>query len=175
MTYNTKIQEIYLPVKNYEGLYEVSNLGNIKSLSRIVRHPLSDKLLKERLLKTPTSGNGYLVLNLLKNGKQKTRTVHQLVAEAFLGFVPNGSTLVVNHINFIRSDNRIENLEIVTMRENTNQKHLKSTSKYVGVCWNKTANKWRASIITNRNSKHIGYFTNEYDAHLAYQKALTEI
>ena len=63
MNSKAKVQEIYRTVKGYEGLYEISNLGNIKSLSRIVKHNLGgDKLLKERWLKPVNSCNGYLVM-----------------------------------------------------------------------------------------------------------------
>tara|TARA_R110000796_G_scaffold36110_1_gene92388 strand:- start:8 stop:487 length:480 start_codon:yes stop_codon:yes gene_type:complete len=157
--------EEFKDVIGYEGLYQVSNLGRVKSL----------KFGKERILKTTLNKGDYLQLDLNKDGKRKVRTVHQLVAEAFLGHVPCGHKLIVNHKNFIRHDNRAENLELDTQRNNANQKHLKSSSEYVGVSWHKFNNKWMASIYINGKLKYLGYFTEELEASKAYQKALNEI
>lgn len=105
----------------------------------------------------------------------KTRKVHQLVAESFLNHTKCGYNLVVNHINLNPQDNCVDNLEIVTQRDNANKKHIISTSKYTGVCWSKEKRKWRASINLKYKQSHLGYFNNEYEAHLAYEKALSEI
>ena len=80
--------------------------------------------------------------------------------------------LIVNHINFIRHDNRAENLEIDTNRNNTNQKHLNSSSEYTGVSWNKKYNKWVANIRINGKLKYLGLFACELKAAKAYQDAL---
>lgn len=130
--------EKWKDIVNYEGIYEVSNLGNIKSLSRtILRNGKYPYLSKERILNKAIDANGYNVVSLYKNGKQKTCKVHQLVAQSFLNHFSLGYEVVVNHINFIKTDNKVENLEIVTARENSNLKHIKSSSKYVGVSWDK--------------------------------------
>jgi hypothetical protein len=135
--------EIWKDVFNYQGIYQVSNLGNIKSLNY-------KKTKKEKVLISSVGSNGYLTVKLCKNGIAKTRTIHQLVLESFLNYMPDGTQkLVVNHINFIRRDNRLENLEIVTMRDNGNQKHIKSSSKYTGVTWNKEKKKWRVILKMN--------------------------
>jgi len=158
-------KEIWKDVPDYEGVYQVSNLGNVKSFKR--NNP---KILKACL---DTPGYKYVVLS--KNNKTKNKRVHTLVAEAFLGHVVCGQKLVVNHINFSRIDNRVDNLEIVTNRENTNKKHIKSVSKYVGVTWSKDNAKWRAQIQIGYNKKHLGYFSNEEDAYNAYQAVLKEL
>ncbi|MBO5957127.1 MAG: NUMOD4 motif-containing HNH endonuclease [Bacteroidales bacterium] len=98
--------EIWKDVLGYEGLYKVSNLGRVK---RIWRE-------KERILKLRDNGTGYYRVELCENGKRKGLSVHRLVVEAFLYKIPNGS--VVNHINEIKTDNRLENLEICTIKEN---------------------------------------------------------
>ena len=170
------IQEIWKDIPNYEGYYQVSNLGNVKSLSRIVKNGLGTRTVCGKILKNlVNTTNGYLVVNLSKIGLVKTKQIHQLVAEAFLNHSQKGHKLVVNHKNFNRQDNRLENLEIVTQRENANLKRFKSSSEYVGVNWYKRLNKWVAKIWVNGKKKHLGYFINEYDAHLAYQKALNEL
>lgn len=164
-----KKEEIWKDIIGYEGHYQVSDLGNIKSLER---KSSNGKFIKERILKQTTDNYLYCKVDLYKNGKQVNKKVHQLVAESFLNHVPCGHKLVVNHINFIKTDNRLKNLEIVTQRENANMKHLKSTSKYTGVSWDKQSKKWHSKIYTNNKQKHLGMFANEYDAHLAYQKEL---
>lgn len=167
------IQEIWKDIPNYEGYYQVSNLGNVKSLARFNN---LGKRVKERVLKNlVNTTNGYLVVNLSKIGLVKTKQIHQLVAEAFLNHSKKGHKLVVNHKNFNRQDNRLENLEIITNRENTNKKHKKSKSKYIGVTWHKRVNKWTAQILYKRKNIHLGCFNNEIDAHNAYQNKLKEI
>ena len=170
------IQEIWKDIPNYEGYYQVSNLGNVKSLSRIVKNGWGTRTVCGKILKNlVNTTKGYLVVRLSKIGLVKTKQIHQLVAEAFLNHSQKGHKLVVNHKNFNRQDNRLENLEIVTQRENTNQKHKKSKSKYIGVTWHKRVNKWTAQILYKRKNIHLGCFNNEIDAHNAYQNKLKEI
>ncbi len=167
--------EIWKEVKNHEGIYEVSNLGNIKRLSIKKLNGRYFSVCKEKLLKIQLDKNGYHVVSLSNNKIKKLRKVHQLVAESFLNHKPNGLKLVVNHINFIKNDNRVENLEIVTARVNANKKHIKSSSKYVGVSWHKSKAKWQARIGIKFKRIHLGTFNTEIEAHEAYQKALALI
>lgn len=153
--------EIWKPVKNYPDYY-ISNLGNVKSL----------KLNKIRNLKLSKNNDGYLQVGLSNKGYLKTFHIHKLVAVAFLDHIPCGLKLVINHINFNKTDNRVENLEIVSNRENSNMKHLKSSSKYIGVSWDKQKNKWRSSIYINGKLKYLGHFIEEKDASIAYQNEL---
>lgn len=156
--------EIWKDIIGYEGLYQVSNFGNVKSFW----------FGKETILKQPLC-KGYCQVSLYKDKKTKTIQVHQLVAIHFLNHKPDGFKLVINHIDFNIRNNNVENLEIVTPRQNTNQKHLKSSSKYVGVYWHKQMKKWAACILINKKSKHLGFFKIEYDAHLAYEKELSNL
>lgn len=169
-------EEIWKDIPGYEGLYQVSNLGNVKSLERIVlkngKYPF---LSKGKILKNNNIGKGYLVVFLSKNGNVKMFQIHQLVAIAFLNHIPNGHKIVVDHINNIRSDNRLENLQTITNRENLSKDKKGGTSKYVGVSWNKAMKKWKSQIRINGNRKHLGYFENELDAHNAYQKELKKL
>ena len=166
--------EIWKDILGYEGFYQVSNLGNVKRLSVLKLNGRYYSLCKEKILNTTTS-NGYKQLTLYSNGVKKTRMIHQLVAESFLNHIACGSKLVINHKDFNKLNNCVDNLEIVTTRENSNKKHLKSTSKYVGVYWHKLSCKWASSIYKDRKIKHLGLFDNEYDAHLAYEKALKDL
>ena len=84
--------------------------------------------------------------------------------------------LIIDHINGIRTDNRLPNLQIVTHRENTStcfRKNRKTfTSNYVGVHWNPKLNKWVSQIMVNGERKHLGVFISEIEASDAYQKVL---
>ena len=161
--------EIWKDVIGYDGIYQVSNLGNVKSLNY-------KRSGKEQVLKNgKNKKSGYFFVNLFKNKTIKNRNVHQLVAEAFLNHKPCGMDLVINHKNQIKTDNRVENLEIITQRENTNQKHLKSSSKYTGVSWDKKYNKWRARIRIKEKLKYLGVYDSELEASQAYQNALSNI
>ena len=103
------IFEIWKPVTNYEGLYEVSNLGRVRSLD-------FKRTGKERVLKPGTDTKGYLRVILYKNGEKAIKKVSRLVAEAFIPNPENKPT--VDHINKQRDDDRVENLQWFTYGEN---------------------------------------------------------
>ena len=159
------MQEIWKDIPNYEGMYQVSNLGRVKSLKRS----------KEVVLKLMDDTKGYLCLSLYKDGVKRTRKVHRLVAEAFLGHKPNGMELVVDHIDHNTKNNKVSNLRIVTQRQNSSHLKKKGSSKYTGVYLFKRTGRWAAKIQVNRCEVHLGYFKTEHQAHLAYQKALKEL
>lgn len=170
------MEEIWKDIPEYEGFYQVSNLGRVKSVKRKIKIRAGVYVtLKELFLKPSVDGGGYYQVILNKKSKRKTIKVHKLVSMAFLNHKPCGYKLVVNHIDFNKLNNRLDNLEIVTQRENANLKHIKSTSKYVGVCWNKFRNKWVSYIKINGKLKYLGLFKCELQAHQAYQKALNNI
>ena len=124
-------------------------------------------------LKQRIGTTGYFICELCKHSKAKTFKVHQLVAIAFLNHTPCGFGLVINHINHNPQNNRVDNLEIVTQRENTNQKHLKSTSKYIGVFYDKSRiDKWGAAIYINPTQINLGRFRTEIQAAIIYNTAL---
>ena len=157
--------EIFKDIPNYEGLYQVSNMGNVKSLPH-------KGCFSEKAMKPSTGNHGYFVLTLRKNGKPKTRCVHQLVAEVFLGHVPCGHAIEVDHIDEDKLNNRLDNLQLLSFNEHRGKG---SSSKYTGVSWAKHANKWVAQIVINGKSKYIGLFTNELEASNAYQTALNKL
>lgn len=110
--------ERWKPIKGYEGLYEVSDWGRVKSLKRTHKSKNNSKAtIKEHFLKNSFDGR-YSFVCLYKNNKQKRISVHRLVAEAF---IPNPNNLPqINHINEDKSDNRACNLEFVTPKQNAN-------------------------------------------------------
>jgi NUMOD4 motif. len=108
--------EKWKDIKGYEGLYQVSNMGNIKSLGRYVQDRGNTYYIKEKMKIFHAKANDYGRLQLYKNGKPKNVYAHRLVAEAFLPNTQNKKT--VNHKNGIKTDNRVENLEWATYSEN---------------------------------------------------------
>lgn len=101
-------------ISNFEGLYEVSDTGLVRSLDRRAKR---SAILLGRTLKPWTSHGGYLYVTLCKNGERTRAAVHQLVATAFISPKPSG--LEVNHMDGDKKNNNASNLEYVTRRENT--------------------------------------------------------
>ena len=117
------MEEIWKDIKGYEGLYQVSNLGRVKSLKRKVyagRNRL--RWQHERIMSNNKSnGNGYLVVNLNKESKDKNKYIHRLVAQAF---IPNPNHyLYVNHKDENRKNNKVDNLEWCTALYNNTYKN----------------------------------------------------
>lgn len=117
------MNEIWRDIKGYEGLYQVSNLGNVKSLKRVVPHKVNgSRTIPEKILKLSSDGSGYLYVSLSKDGKKKNPKVHRLVAESF---IPNPNNLPqVNHIDEDKSNNRVDNLEWITSLDNLNHSNV---------------------------------------------------
>lgn len=115
------MEEKWEPIKNYEGLYEISNFGNVKILARVYTkyNYLTGRYnvikVKEKITQG-TLNKGYRRICLTKNKIEKNKHIHQLVAEAF---IPNPNNYkYVNHINGVKTDNRVENLEWCTLYQN---------------------------------------------------------
>jgi len=116
--------EIWKDIKDYEGIYQISNLGNVKSLIRKTSGTNTSKVV---FLKLFLSKNGYLRCVLSKKGKIKKMLIHRLIADHFIKNTLNKKC--VNHINGIRTDNRIENLEWATHSENSTHGYRKNKRK----------------------------------------------
>ena len=157
------MEEQWKDIKGSEGLYQISNLGRVKSLW----------FGKERIMKQHKNKKGYLRISLIFNKKQYNKRVSCLVWDAF---GDKKRDVHVDHIDENKENNRIGNLQLLTCRENNTKRCLntKSSSKYVGV--HLQDNKyWVAQISINNKTEYIGLFKNEHDAHLAYQNKLSTL
>jgi len=141
-------------VLGFEGIYAVDEHGSVWSF----------KWGNFRKLKPGIDRDGYHIVNLCKDGKQKTHKVHRLIAQAYLKDYSND--LQVDHINGDRINNKLENLRMVTQ-----QKNQWNQTKAKGYTWNKNAGKWQAQIKVNGKVKNLGLFDTEQEAHDAYLKA----
>lgn len=116
----TKLEKVIKPVKGYEGYYEVDNQAKVYSVERIIevhtRFGIQDKKIKQKELSQHIHPNGYMIVNLTKDGKSKSVRVHRIVAEAFISNPDN--LPLVNHKDEDKTNNRPENLEWCTHQYN---------------------------------------------------------
>lgn len=169
------MEEIWKAIKGYEGRYEVSNLGRVRSFDKVLYLKNSSFMHKGRIIKLrPGKTSPYLLASLSSNGVRKVKLVHRLVAEAFI----DNSELKpeVNHKNGVKTDNRASNLEWVTSSENKQhalkmlpRKTLTSTNKsgFSGVSLHKSTGKWQASLTHNGKRVYVGIYQSPEEAHKA--------
>lgn len=158
------MNEVWKDIPEYKGMYQASNIGNIRSLKN------------KMVLKQNVSGRYYMV-SLYKYGVRKTFSVHRLMSYAFFKYNINDKSIVVDHINNNPIDNRLCNLQIINNRQNASKDKWRKgkSSKHTGVCWDKSNKKWQADIRFNSKRYRLGRFDDELDASRSYQKALTDI
>ena len=145
------MQEVYKSIVGFSN-YEVSNLGNIKTIKT------------GRILKGSVNGSGYYIVGLCIAGKRSTQMIHRLVADAFLDN-PDNKTCV-DHIDNNKQNNHILNLRYATHSENAQNRKISTNNKSgtKGVGYNKSANKWKAHISIDGIYIFLGYFDNIEDA-----------
>lgn len=149
--------EIWKDVKNYEGFYQVSDIGSIKSILRIITASNGQKRrFKGRVIKPGLNSGGYYGVTLCKNGKPYYSLVHTLVAIAFKGHKPNGFEAIITHKDGDKLNNKVDNLEIIERVR---------VSMFKGVVWNSKKLCWQAK----GDGFFMGQFMNEGSAHIAYK------
>lgn len=162
------MEEIWKPIKNYEGYYEISNLGRVKSLDRFVKQKNHFIHRQECIKQSRIDANGYYVVTLCKDRKSISTYIHRLLAEAF---IPNPDNKpCVDHINTITTDNSLENLRWVTAEENSNNcltlKHFKrDANKETSIkrrLLSRKQNKTKTGPKTIYQYTTSGEFSNEY-------------
>lgn len=170
--------EQFVPINGYEGLYEISNLGNVK---RLKKEPIQPKVRKdytnagsrERIMKPSLNGNGYFITTLVGfDKKRRCYSIHRLVWEHF-GDTKRQGNLQIDHIDNNKQNNHISNLQLLTKRENIHKAVIanKKDSLPLGVSWDKRFNKYRSRIYINGKQKFLGYFDNILKAKEAYNSA----
>lgn len=114
---NSANAECWRSIFGYEGLYEISDFGRVRSFDRVIlRSNGISEMRPGRIMRSALAGRGYPFVKLFKDGKGKAFYIHRLVAAAFLPFVEG---MHVNHIDFDKTNNRASNLEWVTPKQNT--------------------------------------------------------
>jgi hypothetical protein len=147
------MEEVWKDIEGYEGYYQVSNLGRVRSLDRIVPHKIYKFMnAKGKILCPGKVGVGYYTVALCNNSKPKSMFIHRLVAEAFIS--KTSKTNDVNHKNGIKTDNRLENLEWCTRSENTLHAFTIGLKSHVGELHN-------LSKLTEEQAKEIKYELKE--------------
>ena len=158
--------EIYKDVPGYEKSYQVSNLGNVRSLDRVAS---DGRKLKGKLIRLQNHF-GYRSVTLSKDSEVKTFTVHKLVMASFIGPRPDG--LDIDHWDENKANNKLSNLSYMTKAENNYRSRKNMTSTHRGVSWRKSRNMWRSQIKIDGKMKWLGLFTDELEAAKCYQDAL---
>ena len=161
------MKEIWKDIKGYEGLYQVSNLGRVKSLERYDSY---NRKVDEKILKTKEN-LGYIYVNLHKNGIQKGYKVHRLVAEAF---IPNPDNKpCVDHINTIKDDNRVDNLRWVTYEENMNNPTTKEKCSEINK--GKTLSEEHKNKISEALKGENNYWYGKFGAENLWSKSVVQL
>jgi len=166
-------KEIWRDIKNFTGYYQVSDIGKVRSLDRIVKNRKYGLMkVKSQIIKQSIDSGGYLMVSLCKNGTHYTRKIHILVWDAFGDKPRNGRKLQIDHVNGIKTDNHISNLQLLTPRQNTT-KSKKSKTGLTGAYQDR--NGFISLIQINGKQNYLGRFATKQEAHQAYQNKLEEL
>jgi hypothetical protein len=153
-------KEIWKDVPGYEGLYQASNLGRIKSGIKIKNQ-------------TKSKSKKYLMVYLYKQNVKKTIAVHQVIAMTFLNHTPCGHKIVVDHIDNNPLNNNLINLQLISHRENSIKDKSKTKDLMTGVYVSNK--KWYSQVGYNGKKYHLGVFKTKEEAYLKYINAVKDI
>lgn len=167
------MEEIWKDVVGYEGWYQVSNLGNVRSVNRISTNSIGIcRKWTSKPIKQQKNHKGYLLVKIGCGNGHSWHTVHRLVMEAFDCV---NKLMTIDHLNGDKQDNRLENLQYVTLQENILRHHNNSKTKTgkAGVHFDK--GRYRVRITEEGTRKNIGYFSTIEDASDAFDKEYDRI
>lgn len=161
--------EEWRPIEGYEGVYEVSSYGRVRSLDR---YDSNNHFLKGRILKLCADKYGYLNVGLSLGNKEKKYKVHRLVAEAFL---PNPDNLPqVNHLDEDKTNNRVDNLEMCTAKYNSNygsrKDRVRDTAIKNGSWSGLSKEEWRKKYYEENKEHRKRYYQEKKDHIKEYYK-----
>ena len=170
--------EVWKDVPGYEGYYQVSDLGRVKSLARRIMYresisrcqDVSEKILTRTKVKKVKGKRIYYYVKISKGSKWDSVPVHKLSAMAFLEYTPCGYKAVIDHKDNVSTNNRLSNLQITSARHNTSKDRINKTG-YTGVSWNSSGKKWAARINKDGFYYSLGLFNTKEEASLRYQEA----
>ena len=158
------IEEIWRPIEGYEGLYEVSSYGRVRSLDRYVKNGCSYRLHKGKVLSLLKGKYGYIQINLCYNRKMYKKYVHRLVAETFL---PNTDNLPqVNHKDEDKTNNNVDNLEWCDHSYNINYGSRKDKVRDTAIKngnWTGLSKKEYKKKYDQDNKEYIKEYKKKYD------------
>jgi hypothetical protein len=155
------MKEIWKDVPGYKGNYQVSSIGRVRN--------------QEKIMKQKETRSGYLTIEFKRNKKRVYKQIHRLVAEAFLDTFNND--LIVDHIDMDKKNNCINNLRMATTQQNAANAHkkLKTSSRFKGVSIEKSRlKKYKANITIDGKTITIGFFGNENEAAIEYDRKAIE-
>lgn len=157
--------EIWKDIQGYDGYYQVSNFGRVKSLSRNVFCGMGYYIKKEKILKQSLTNNGYLKVFLYFENISEQFLVHRLVATAFVENLFKAEKVI--HIDYEKKNNNSNNLEWVnSLESNCHQMcNKKSSSRFIGVVFRKDRNKWISTITINKKLIYLGCSESEEEAY----------
>lgn len=157
-----RLEEIWIDIKDYEGYYQVSNLGSVRSVDRYIEYNNGRIHFRiSQVLKFKLDKGGYQYVVLSKNNIQKTKKIHRLVLESFNSNTDTVNRLEVNHKSGIKTENFLDNLEWVTKSENmlhAFKNNLKTPTKY----WLNKKGKENHKSKTVYQYDFKGNFLNEF-------------
>lgn len=170
MTDTQMPEEIWKPIPEYEGYYEVSDMGRVRSLKRIIFRGNGRRQSIPEIILNPLMRDGRKSYCLRKDGKIRKINAARLVGVAFLGA---GKHQQVNHIDGNKTNDVLSNLECVSPRENINHYHSKRGLLPTGVL--KTKGGYTAKMTINGEYCYLGFFKTPIEAHEAYLRKVQEL
>lgn len=165
-------EEIWKDITGYEGLYQISNFGGVKTLKKDVIIGNAVRHQEERMLKCDPMKKGYLRASLSKNGVIKRVLVHRLVYEHFNGPIIEG--LIINHKDRNKHNNDNDNLELVTYRRNTHH-YRESTNRQLPIGVRKMRGKYQARLNVSSKVIYLGVYDTPAKASEIFQSAVIKL